>query len=257
MTGVFGEPYDAYDKQFNAAHQLLSETFFLPGPDATVGKIALPTAPAQIDLAVGTYLGSVVSGFGSGDTVDFQSVAFDAADTVTFTENAAKNGGTVAIDDASGAAVAQFGLLGSYSAANFSTSADTNGDLLIAWQAAAGDAVEAPMALTASSLVSQDPASDLHVDGVDLGISLPTGFIVADIGHRAGGALRDVMIRRRGRPAPASSDLCLTATSATGRRSAAALPAGATADARAAGLPAAFDRLSVRRRAAWPSASRG
>jgi hypothetical protein len=194
VTGAFGEPYDAYDKQFNAAHQLLSETFFLPGPDATVGKITLPTAPAQIDLAVGTYLGAVVSGFGSGDSVDFQSVTFDGADTVTFTENAAKNGGTVAIDNASGAAVAQFGLLGSYSAANFSMSQDANGDLLIAWQAAAGDAVEAPMALTASNLVLQDPASDLHVDGIDLGIALPTGFVVADIGDRADGALRDVMI---------------------------------------------------------------
>ena len=103
VTGAFGEPYDAYDKQFNATHQLVSETFFLPGPVATVGKITLPTAPSAIDLAIGTYLGSAVDGFKSGDTVDFQSVTFDAADTVTFTENAAKTGGTVAIDDSPGA----------------------------------------------------------------------------------------------------------------------------------------------------------
>ncbi len=48
VTGVFGEPYDAYNKQFNAAHQLIGETFFVPGPASTLGKIALPTAPSQI-----------------------------------------------------------------------------------------------------------------------------------------------------------------------------------------------------------------
>ena len=50
------------------------------------------------------------------------------------------------------------------------------------------------MALTTSSRVLQDPASDLHVDGFDLGIALPTGFAVADVAHHADGALRDVMI---------------------------------------------------------------
>lgn len=130
VTGVSGEPYVAYDAAYSAAHKLLSETFFVTGP--STGTLALPTAPSQVDLAVGTYIGAPVSGFTGTDTIDFQSVADAAGDYVTYAGGAGS--GQVTIDDASGAAVADFSVTGDYNASNFTLSQDANGDLVVGWQ---------------------------------------------------------------------------------------------------------------------------
>jgi hypothetical protein len=127
---VSGHPFDEYEAQFSAAHKLLGETFLMPGP--TPGQIALPAVTSQIQLAVGDFLGATLSGFKGADTIDFQGVAYASTDYVTFAGNA--NGGTVAIDDASGDMVAQFAVSGAYNASNFTLSADASNHLVVGWR---------------------------------------------------------------------------------------------------------------------------
>jgi hypothetical protein len=89
------------------------------------GKITFSTgAGATLDLLSGNALGATISGFGSGDKVDFDAVKFASTDSVAYAS------GIVSIDNSTGARIASFEVtLGTY---NFNLSANpSDGSLVV------------------------------------------------------------------------------------------------------------------------------
>ena len=192
----------------------------------------MPTAPGQIDLAVGTYLGSVVSGFGSGDTVDFQSVAFDGGrhrDLHRKRRQERRHGGGRRCERRGSGAIRPSWLLqrrefldvGGYERRLAHRMAGGRGRRCRGSHGAHGFQ---PGVAGPGERPSRGRGRPRHIAANRL-----YRRRYRPSRRRSAEGRND---RRRSRPAPARSDLCLTATSATGRRSAAALPAGATAEAR-------------------------
>ena len=87
----------------------------------------------EAGLLSGNTLGVTIGGFGSGDKVDFDAVGYVSTDRVAYTS------GVVSIDNSTGATVASFDLTGTYTAGNFTLSADpsdhSGGNLVVSYVA--------------------------------------------------------------------------------------------------------------------------
>ncbi len=76
------------------------------------------------------FTGSV-SGLASGDQLDLHDILFGAATTMNYTANQVGDGGTLSVSD--GTHTANIGILGQYSGAGFTTSADNGGGTVVAY----------------------------------------------------------------------------------------------------------------------------
>jgi hypothetical protein len=81
-------------------------------------------------LASGATLGATISGFETGDAVDFEAVNFASGDAVVYSS------GEVFIENAAHVAIASLDVNGTFTAANFALSNDGSGHLLVSYAAA-------------------------------------------------------------------------------------------------------------------------
>jgi autotransporter-associated beta strand protein len=122
---------------------------------AGTGNITFATgagATATLGLMSGNALGATISGFGSGDKVDFDAVGYASTDTVAYAN------GIVSIENSTGATVASFDVTpGTY---NFKLSADSDpsGNLLVSY-AAPSIATAFDLAAAASIAGIPEPSS--------------------------------------------------------------------------------------------------
>ena len=100
----------------------------LPGR-ASGGLIDMTSSSGgeYVRLKRGSSLGATISGFTSGDAVDFEAVAYAPTDTVSYAS------GVVSVDNSKGKTVASFDVSGTYTTANFHVGADPGGDLLVSY----------------------------------------------------------------------------------------------------------------------------
>jgi autotransporter-associated beta strand protein len=87
-----------------------------------------------VELMTGSTLGATISGFRTGDAVDFEAIS------VAPTDKAAYANGVVSVENKKGATVASFDVDGTYTAANFHVGADTSGHLLVSYAHTAANA---------------------------------------------------------------------------------------------------------------------
>jgi hypothetical protein len=90
---------------------------------------------AAVDITSSRYLGDTVSGFGTGDTLDFEAAHYSASDLVAYAANGQNSGGLVTIDSLHGAPAASFEVTGSYTASDFALSNDGHGGILVGFAA--------------------------------------------------------------------------------------------------------------------------
>jgi len=99
------------------------------------GKIHFASTSGELEYAAGANLANTISGFGGSDAIDFSRVAYAAGDY------AVDNSGNVSIETSAGSTVATFNVSGTYTSANFTVGADTSGDVLVTYAAAANAAI--------------------------------------------------------------------------------------------------------------------
>jgi hypothetical protein len=87
------------------------------------------TGTLKLDHAA-NFTGSV-AGLASGDQLDLHDILFGAGTTATYTANQTGDGGTLSVSD--GTHTANIGILGQYSGAGFTTSAENGGGTLLAY----------------------------------------------------------------------------------------------------------------------------
>jgi autotransporter-associated beta strand protein len=110
-----------------------------------------PSGGDEAGLLSGIALGATISGFGSDDTVDFDAVGYASTDRVTYAS------GVVSIDNSTGAAVASFDVIGTYTAANFTLSAEPSGGNLVVGYAATP--IAAAFDFAAPPLTAPEPST--------------------------------------------------------------------------------------------------
>ncbi len=101
------------------------------------GKIHFASTSGEVEYAakVSVNLANTITGFGGADEIDFARVKYAASDY------AVDNVGKVAIETSAGSTVATFNVSGTYTSANFTVGADTSGDVLVTYAAAANAAI--------------------------------------------------------------------------------------------------------------------
>ena len=93
-------------------------------------------------LESGTRFGAAIHGFGTGDEVDFEAVAYASTDKPVYAN------GIVKIENSRGNTIASFDVGGTYASANFKPLNDGAGHLLVSY-------VSAPAIAAAVHLLSQ------------------------------------------------------------------------------------------------------
>ena len=94
-------------------------------------RVGLVSAVADFLFTSGVNLRDLISGFGTGDTLDFQAARYAVGDYITYAPNNSGTGGTVLIDTLLGARAASFAVIGSYTASDFALSNDGHGGILV------------------------------------------------------------------------------------------------------------------------------
>ena len=87
------------------------------------------SAGEYVGLKSGTKLGALISGFTSGDSVDFEAVPFAETDKIAYAN------GFVSVENSVGATIGKFFVVGTYTKANFHLGADPAGDVLVSYAA--------------------------------------------------------------------------------------------------------------------------
>jgi autotransporter-associated beta strand protein len=90
-------------------------------------EMASSSAGEYVDLRSASAPSATISGFTSGDAVDFEAVQFVSTDKVAYAS------GVASVKNSKGATVASFDVSGTYSAANFHIGADPFGHLLVSY----------------------------------------------------------------------------------------------------------------------------
>ena len=98
---------------------------------ASGGAIDMTSSSAgeYVRLKSGTKLGVLISGFTSGDSVDFEAVPFAETDKIAYAN------GFVSVENGVGATIGKFFVVGTYTKANFHLGADPAGDVLVSYAA--------------------------------------------------------------------------------------------------------------------------
>lgn len=92
-------------------------------------RVNMAGAGSILDLASPAGFGAGISGFGTGDSIDFSNLPYRAGASAQFRE--AKNGtsGTLTLTD--GATTQKLKLLGAYVTSNFNVTSDSSGSTII------------------------------------------------------------------------------------------------------------------------------
>jgi autotransporter-associated beta strand protein len=108
----------------------------VPGA-AGSGGISFASTSGEVKVAAGAHLANTITAFGgSGDRIDFSTVAWEPGDHATVDSN-----GKVVIETSANVPVATFQVSGTYTSANFKVSADASGrDVLVTYVAAPASA---------------------------------------------------------------------------------------------------------------------
>jgi hypothetical protein len=121
-------------------------TFELGGGGSVLGNVTFTDGGAGATFRLDTstsQIGGNIVGFTGSDHIDLKFLAFSAALTASWVENAANTGGTLSIKNGT-TTLASLRLSGIYTSANFNLSADAFGGTLITDPPAPGSAVRLP-----------------------------------------------------------------------------------------------------------------
>lgn len=125
---------------------------------------------------------NTIAGFAAGDSIDLAGVGYLSTDYVAY--SGTSSGGTVTIDNQSGAAIASFALSGYYNASDFSLGPDANNDILLY------DAVAPTITgTTTTDTTSEKPVTPFS--GVTIGDANVDATDKLSITFRGGGTLAD------------------------------------------------------------------